>query len=638
MTFGGFLGIALQKSLTPQRNYTVTELNAPSMRNIAIIAHVDHGKTTLMDGMLAQGGAYRDNEARSERAMDSNPQEKERGITILAKCTSIEWGEGDNLTRINVVDTPGHADFGGEVERVLSMVDGCLLLVDALEGAMPQTKFVLSKALAQGLKPIVVLNKIDRPNARPEEVLDEVYELFMALGASEEQFDFPVVYASGRDGWASKTNDGPTENLNALFETIIEHVKPPEAEKKVNEPFSMLVTMIDSDPFLGRILTGRVESGRLKAGAPVKALGLDSSLLERGRISKVLAFRGLKRQPIDEAVAGDIVSIAGLTEATVANTICDAEITAAIPATPIDPPTLSVTVMVNSSPLAGRDGDKVQSRVIRDRLWKQAESDVAIKVAETADSDAFELQGRGELQIGVLIENMRREGFELSISRPRVVLQKDENGDVLEPTEEVIIDVDEEFTGPVVEKMSIRKAELQDMRPSGGGKTRLIFFAPSRGLIGYHSEFLTDTRGTGVMNRIFHGYAPWKGAIPGRRNGALISTDTGKSVVYALWYLEERGTLMIGGGEDVYEGMIIGENAKPEDMEVNPLKEKKLSNVRSSGKDEAMRLTPPKRLTLEAAISWIDDDELVEVTPKVIRIRKQELDPTKRKRKPKVDA
>lgn len=615
----------------------MTETNALSMRNIAIIAHVDHGKTTLMDGMLAQGGAYRENEARGERAMDSNPQEKERGITILAKCTSIEFGEPGHQTRINVVDTPGHADFGGEVERVLSMVDGCLLLVDSMEGAMPQTKFVLTKALAQGLKPIVVINKIDRPNARPAEVLDEVYELFMALGASEEQFDFPVVYASGRDGWASLTTDGPTENLNALFETIISHVKPPEAEKKATEPFSMLVTMIDSDPFLGRILTGRVESGSVKAGTSIKALALDGSLVERGRVSKVLAFRGLKRQPIDEAIAGDIVSIAGLTEATVANTICDPEVTQSIPATPIDPPTLSVTVMVNSSPLAGREGSKVQSRVIRDRLWKQAESDVAIKVAETADKDAYEVQGRGELQIGVLIENMRREGFELSISRPRVVLQKDDNGETLEPSEEVIIDVDDEFTGPVVEKMSIRKAELQDMRPSGGGKTRLTFYAPSRGLIGYHSEFLTDTRGTGVMNRIFHGYTPWKGAIAGRRNGALISTDTGKSVVYALWYLEPRGTLMIGGGEEVYEGMIIGENAKPEDMEVNPLKEKKLSNVRSSGKDEAMRLTPPKRLTLEAAISWIDDDELVEVTPKAIRLRKQELNASFRKRRTKVD-
>lgn len=607
------------------------------MRNIAIIAHVDHGKTTLMDAMLAQGGAYRENEARAERAMDSNPQEKERGITILAKCTSIEYSHDDMMHRINVVDTPGHADFGGEVERVLSMVDGCLLLVDAMEGAMPQTKFVLSKALAQGLKPIVVLNKIDRPNARPEAVLDEVYELFMALGATEEQFDFPVVYASGRDGWASHENNGPTKDLTALFDTIVKHVKAPEAAKNIDEPFSMLVTMIDSDPFLGRILTGRVQSGKLKASDPIKALSLEGELVERGRCSKVLAFRGLKRQPIDEAVAGDIVSIAGLTEATVAHTICDPIVETSIPSTPIDPPTLSVTVMVNSSPLAGREGDKVQSRIIRARLWKQAETDVAIKVGETADSDAFELQGRGELQIGVLIENMRREGFELSISRPRVVLQKDENGNTLEPTEEVIIDVDDEFTGPVVEKMSIRKAELHDMRPSGGGKTRLTFYAPSRGLIGYHSEFLTDTRGTGVMNRLFHGYTPWKGAIPGRRNGAMISTDTGKSVTYALWYLEERGTLMIGGGEDVYEGMIIGENAKPEDMEVNPLKEKKLSNVRSSGKDEAMRLTPPKRLTLEAAISWIDDDELVEVTPKAIRIRKQELDPTKRKRKQKVD-
>ena len=615
----------------------MTETNTLSMRNIAIIAHVDHGKTTLMDAMLAQGGAYRENEARAERAMDSNPQEKERGITILAKCTSIEWGEGEEHTRINVVDTPGHADFGGEVERVLSMVDSCLLLVDAKEGPMPQTKFVLTKALAQGLKPIVVLNKIDRPQARPEEVLDEVYELFMALGASEEQFDFPVIYASGRDGWASYENNGPTKDLTPLFETIIKNVPAPEASKNIDKPFSMLVTMIDSDPFLGRILTGRVQSGTAKAGTPIKALSLDGETVERGRISKVLAFRGLKRQPIEEAVAGDIVSIAGLTDATVSHTICDPEIETPIPSTPIDPPTLSVTVMVNSSPLAGRDGDKVQSRVIRDRLWKQAESDVAIRVSETHDRDAYELQGRGELQIGVIIENMRREGFELSISRPRVVTHKDEaTGDTMEPTEEIIIDVDDEFSGAVVEKMTMRKSELQDMRPSGGGKTRLIFIGPSRGLIGYHSEFLTDTRGTGVMNRIFHGWTAWKGAIAGRRNGAMISTDTGKSVAYALWYLEERGNLMIGPGEDVYEGMVIGENAKPDDMEVNPLKEKKLTNVRSSGKDDAIRLTPPRRLTLEAAIAWIEDDELVEVTPHSIRIRKQILNSSFRRRKPKM--
>jgi GTP-binding protein len=613
-------------------------ISAAALRNIAIIAHVDHGKTTLTDQLLAQGGAYRENEARAERAMDSNPQEKERGITILAKCTSIVWGEGADEVRINIVDTPGHADFGGEVERVLSMVDGCLLLVDATEGPMPQTKFVLSKALALGLKPIVVLNKVDRPTARPDEVLDEVFELFMALNASNEQLDFPSIYASGRDGWATMSLDEDRENLAPLFEAIIKHVPAPESARRRDEPFRMLVTMLDSDPFLGRILTGRVESGRLTAGATVKGLSLDGQTLERSRVSKVLAFRGLKRQPIEEAEAGDIVSIAGLSQTTVADTIVDMDVSEAIKATPIDPPTLSVNVMVNSSPLAGRDGDKVQSRVIRDRLWKQAETDVAIKVTESTDKDSYELQGRGELQIGVLIEGMRREGFELSISRPRVLTRKDEaTGEKLEPIEEVVIDVDDEFTGPVVEKMSIRKGELQDMRPSGGGKTRLTFLAPARGLIGYHSEFLTDTRGSGIMNRLFHSWAPWKGPIAGRRNGALIANDTGKSVVYALWYLEERGVLFIDGGEDVYQGMIIGENAKPDDLDVNPLKEKKLSNVRSSGKDEAMRLTPPRRMTLEQAISWIDEDELVEVTPKAIRIRKQEMNPSFRKKRIRAD-
>jgi GTP-binding protein len=605
-----------------------------ALRNIAIIAHVDHGKTTLVDQMLAQGGAFRENEARAERAMDSNPQERERGITILAKCTSIVWGEGADEVRINVVDTPGHADFGGEVERVLSMVDGCLLLVDAVEGPMPQTKFVLTKALAMGLRPIVVVNKVDRPNSRAHEVLDEVFELFLALGASNEQLDFPVLYASGRDGWATTVLEGAQENFAPLFDTIVEHVPPPSAADRRDEPFSMLVTMLDSDPFLGRILTGRVESGRLEAGTILKALSLDGTVVERARVSKVLAFRGLRRQPIEEAEAGDIVSIAGFSSATVADTLADPDVSAAIPATPIDPPTLSVTVSVNSSPLAGRDGDKVQSRVIRERLWKQAETDVAIRVAETAEKDAYELQGRGELQIGVLIEGLRREGFELSISRPRVLTRKDETtGETLEPVDEAVVDVDDEHTGVVVEKMSQRKAELVSMAPSGGGKTRLVFHAPARGLIGYHSEFLTDTRGTGVMNRLFHGWTAWKGAIASRHNGALISTETGAAVTYALFYLQERGTMFIDAGEQIYQGMIIGENAKTDDLDVNPLKEKKLSNVRSSGKDEALRLVTPRRMTLEAAIAWIDDDELVEVTPKAIRIRKQELNPSFRKRK-----
>ncbi len=609
-----------------------------ALRNVAIIAHVDHGKTTLVDQMLAQGGAFRENEARAERAMDSNPQERERGITILAKCTSIVWGEGAAEVRINVVDTPGHADFGGEVERVLSMVDGCLLLVDAVEGPMPQTKFVLTKALAMGLRPIVVVNKVDRPNARAHEVLDEVFELFLALGASNEQLDFPVLYASGRDGWATAVLEGARENFAPLFDTIVEHVPAPSAADRRDEPFSMLVTMLDSDPFLGRILTGRVESGRLEAGTILKAISLDGTVVERARVSKVLAFRGLRRQPIDEAEAGDIVSIAGFSSATVADTLADPDVAAAIPATPIDPPTLSVTVSVNSSPLAGRDGDKVQSRVIRERLWKQAETDVAIRVAETAEKDAYELQGRGELQIGVLIEGLRREGFELSISRPRVLTRKDETtGETLEPVDEAVVDVDDEHTGVVVEKMSQRKAELVSMAPSGGGKTRLIFHAPARGLIGYHSEFLTDTRGTGVMNRLFHGWTPWKGAIASRHNGALISTETGAAVTYALFYLQDRGTMFIDAGEQIYQGMVIGENAKTDDLDVNPLKEKKLSNVRSSGKDEALRLVTPRRMTLEAAIAWIDDDELVEVTPKAIRIRKLELNPSFRKRKVKAD-
>jgi GTP-binding protein len=606
------------------------------LRNVAIIAHVDHGKTTLVDQMLAQGGAYRENEARTERAMDSNPLERERGITILAKCTSIVWG-GD--ARLNIVDTPGHADFGGEVERILSMVDGCLLLVDAEEGPMPQTKFVLGKALRLGLKPIVVLNKADRPNARPDVVLDEVFELFMALGATNEQLDFPSLYASGKEGWAVRGLDDARESLQPLFDTILSHVPEPEPAKRVDEPFRMLVTLIDSDKFLGRVLTGRIEAGRVRAGETVKALSREGKEIERSRLSKLLAFRGLERVPVEEAQAGDIIAVAGLSETTVADTIAAMEVSEAIPATPIDPPTLSVTVSVNSSPLAGRDGDKVQSRVIRDRLLRQAEGDVAIRVRESADKDSFDVAGRGELQIGVLIETMRREGFELSVSRPQVLFRKDEEtGKTLEPVEEVVIDVDDEFSGVVIEKMSLRKAEMKDMRPSGGGKTRLLFHAPSRGLVGYHGEFLTDTRGSGVMNRVFHEWGEYRGDIPGRRNGALVSMDTGAAVLYALWYLEERGVLFVEPGEAVYQGMIIGENARTDDLDVNPLKEKKLSNVRSSGKDEAMRLTPPRRMTLEQAIAWLDEDELVEVTPKAIRIRKRELNPSFRKKRVKAEA
>ncbi len=602
------------------------------IRNIAIIAHVDHGKTTLVDQMLAQGGAFRENEAHAERAMDSNPQERERGITILAKCTSILWSGPAGETRINVVDTPGHADFGGEVERILSMVDGCLLLVDAAEGVMPQTKFVLSKALARGLRPIVVLNKIDRANAAPDQTLNDVFELFLALGASDAQADFPILYASGKEGWAVKDLAEARVGLAPLFETIVAHVPDPAPIARRGEPFSMLATILESDPFLGRLLTGRIESGVARAGDTIKALARDGTEIERGRLTKLLAFRGLKRVPVDSAEAGDIVAIAGLSDTTVADTIGALDLAAPLPSSPIDPPTLAITVSINDSPLAGRAGDKVQSRVIRERLMREAESNVAIRVREADNKDSFEVAGRGELQLGVLIESMRREGFEVSISRPKV-LTREENGQVFEPIEEVVVDVDDEFSGVVIEKMSVRRAELQDMRPSGGGKTRLVFHAPARGLVGYHGEFLTDTRGSGVMNRLFHAWAPWKGEIPGRRNGALISTEPGRAVTYALFYLEERGVLFVEPGEDLYSGMVIGENAKSDDLEVNPIKEKKLSNVRSSGKDEAMRLTPARRMTLEQAIAWIDDDELVEVTPAAVRVRKTWLDPHERKRR-----
>ncbi len=611
-------------------------MSSPLLRNIAIIAHVDHGKTTLVDQMLVQGGAFRENESHAERAMDSNPQERERGITILAKPTSILWtGAGHPETRINIVDTPGHADFGGEVERILSMVDGCVLLVDASEGVMPQTKFVLSKALARGLRPMVVLNKVDRPSAEPAQALNDIFELFLALGASDDQADFPILYASGKEGWAvanmEDVQNNPAKNLQPLFELIVRHVPEPEPLKRRDEPFALLATILDSDPFLGRVLTGRIEGGRVKVGDPVKALARDGREIERGRLTKLLAYRGLRRVPVDSAEAGDIVAIAGLVEPTVADTIGALDLQEPIPSTPIDPPTLARNVSINDSPLAGRAGDTVQSRVIRARLLQEAESNVAIRVRETENRDAFEVAGRGELQLGVLIETMRREGFEVSISRPKV-LTRTENGQVFEPIEEVVIDVDDEYTGVVIEKMSLRKAELQDMRPSGGGKTRLLFHAPSRGLVGYHGEFLTDTRGSGVMNRLFHEWAPWRGEIPGRLRGALISNDKGTSTAYALWNLEERGQMFIADGEDVYEGMIIGENARGEDLDVNPLKGKKLTNVRASGKDESIRLTPPRRLTLEQAMAWIDEDELVEVTPAAIRLRKAYLDPNERKR------
>ena len=598
------------------------------LRNIAIIAHVDHGKTTLVDELLKQSGAFRENQAVAERAMDSNDLERERGITILAKCTSVEW----KGTRINIVDTPGHADFGGEVERILSMVDGVVLLVDAAEGPMPQTKFVTAKALALGLRPIVVLNKVDKPDAEPDRALDECFDLFANLDADEDQLDFPHMYASGRSGWADATLDGPRKDLSALFKLIVNHVPAPRQLKHQNEDFSMLATTLSSDPFVGRILTGRVESGKLKVGATVQALTRHGQKIEQFRVTKIRAFRGLAQQDIEEAVAGDIVSIAGMAKATVADTICALAVDKPLDAQPIDPPTITVTFGINDSPLAGRDGKKVQSRVIRDRLMKEAESNVAIKIKDTPGGEAFEVSGRGELQMGVLIENMRREGFELSISRPQVIM-KEVDGTTMEPIEEATIDVDDEYSGAVIEKITgTRKGELVEMRPAGAGKTRIIAHVPSRGLIGYHGEFLTDTRGTGVLNRVFHGWAEHKGPIPGRRAGVLISMENGEAVAYALWNLEERGKMFVEPQEQVYTGMIIGEHSRDNDLEVNPLKGKKLTNVRASGTDEAVRLTPPVRMSLEEAIAYVQDDELVEVTPKIVRLRKRHLDPHERKR------
>ncbi|WP_095589581.1 translational GTPase TypA [Actibacterium ureilyticum] len=597
------------------------------LRNIAIIAHVDHGKTTLVDELLKQSGAFRDNQAVAERAMDSNDLERERGITILAKATSVEW----KGTRINIVDTPGHADFGGEVERILSMVDGVVLLVDAAEGPMPQTKFVTSKALALGLRPIVVLNKVDKPDAEPDRALDEVFDLFTTLDANDDQLDFPHLYASGRAGWADADLDGPRKDLHALFDLVVNHVPAPRQIARQSDDFRMLATTLGSDPFVGRLLTGRVESGTLKVGATVQALSRIGQKIEQFRVTKIRAFRGLAQQDIEEAQAGDIVSLAGMSKATVADTICALAVDQALDAQPIDPPTITVTFGINDSPLAGRDGKKVQSRVIRDRLMKEAESNVAIKITDTPGGEAFEVAGRGELQMGVLIENMRREGFELSISRPQVLF-REENGTTMEPVEEVTIDVDDEYSGAVIEKLTgTRKGEMVDMRQQGG-KTRIVAHVPSRGLIGYHGEFLTDTRGTGVLNRVFHEWAPHKGPIPGRRAGVLISMEDGEAVAYALWNLEERGRMFIGPQEKVYQGMIIGEHSRDNDLEVNPLKGKKLTNVRASGSDEAVRLTPHINFSLEEAIAYIDDDELVEVTPNVIRLRKRFLDPHERKR------
>jgi len=601
-----------------------------SLRNIAIIAHVDHGKTTLVDKMLQQSGSFRENQRVAERVMDSGDIEKERGITILAKATSVVWKD----TRINIVDTPGHADFGGEVERILSMVDGVIVLVDAAEGPMPQTKFVVGKALKIGLKPIVAINKIDRPDGRANEVINEVFDLFAALDATDEQLDFPILYGSGRDGWMAEAPEGPKEDgLAPLFDLVLKHV--PEAKVEPG-PFRMLGTLLESNPFLGRIITGRIAAGTVKPNQTIKVIDRDGNLVENGRVSKILAFRGIERQPIELGEAGDIVSIAGLVKGSVADTFCDPSVTEAIQAQPIDPPTVTMSFLVNDSPLAGTEGDKVTSRMIRDRLFKEAEGNVTLRIEEADDKDSFFVSGRGELQLSILIETMRREGFELAVSRPRVVFRQDDNGNTLEPIEEVVIDVDEEYSGTVVQKMSERKADMIEMKPSGGNRLRLVFHAPTRGLIGYQSELLTDTRGTAIMNRLFHGYEPYKGELAGRNNGVLISNDQGESVAYALWNLEDRGPMIIDAGVKVYQGMLVGIHTRDNDLEVNVLKGKKLTNIRTTSKDEAVKLTPPVRMTLERSLAWIQDDELVEVTPKSIRLRKRYLDPNERKRLSKV--
>ena len=596
------------------------------LRNIAIIAHVDHGKTTLIDSLMKQTGMFRENQNVDERLMDSGDLEKERGITILAKPTSIVWKD----VRINIIDTPGHADFGGEVERVLGMADGVIILADAAEGPMPQTKFVLGKALAQNLRPIVVINKVDRHDARSEEVVNEVFDLFVALDASEEQLDFPILYAAGREGWCVENLEDPRENLHPLLDLILNHVEEPQVD--LLKPFAMLATLLDADPYLGRCLIGRVINGSAKVNDQVKSINLSGSQIETGRLTKLFTFRGADRVPVDQVTAGDIICIAGLAVTSVADTICNPEVTEPLISTPIDPPTMSVTITVNDSPFAGTDGNRVTSTLIRERLLAEAETNVAITFEENDQKDAFEIGGRGELQIGVLIEQMRREGFELSVSRPRVLYKVSENGARTEPIEEVIIDVDDEYTSTVVDGMNQRKAEMQDMRSSGAGKTRLTFLAPSRGLIGYQNKFLTDTKGTGVINRLFNKYDNYKGSIVGRKYGALISTDTGSAAAYAIFNLQDRGTMFIGHQSKVYGGMVVGEHSRDNDLEINVLKGKQLTNVRASGTDEAVKLTPPRRMSLEEMMAYINEDELLEVTPSNLRLRKRYLSAIDRKK------
>ena len=596
------------------------------LRNIAIIAHVDHGKTTLIDSIMKQSGTFRDNQYVDERVMDSGDLEKERGITILAKPTSVQWRD----VRINIIDTPSHADFGGEVERVLDMADGVILLTDAAEGPMPQTKFVLGKALKQGLRPMVIINKIDRSDSRAEEVVDEVFDLFVALDANENQLDFPVLYASGRDGWCVEDLGDERVNLHPLLNGILAHVESPHVDAQ--KPFAMLATLLDSDPYLGRCLIGRVIQGKTNVNASVRAINLKGETVESGRLTKLLRFEGTHRVPVNQVSAGDIICVAGLTKASVSDTIGTPNITQPLSSTPIDPPTMSVTITVNDSPLAGHEGKKVTSTLIRERLLAEAEINVAITFAESASRDAFEIGGRGELQLGILIEQMRREGFEMTVSRPRVLFQTDEVGNRIEPMEEVTIDVDDAFSSAVIDSMNRRKGEMLDMRAAGAGKTRIVFCAPSRGLIGYQSRFLTQTRGTGVLNRIFHCYAPYKGDIEGRRNGVLISTNSGVAVAYALFNLQDRGLMFVNPQTPVYQGMIVGEHNRNNDLEINVLKGKQLTNVRASGSDEAVKLVPAKKMSLEQMMAYINEDELVEVTPKSLRLRKMFLDPHERKR------
>ena len=597
-----------------------------NIRNIAIIAHVDHGKTTLIDNIMKQSGAFRENQKIDERLMDSGDLEKERGITILAKPTSVNW---KNI-RINIIDTPGHADFGGEVERVLGMADGVILLTDAAEGPMPQTKFVLGKALKQGLKPIVIINKIDRSDGRPEEVVDEVFDLFVALDASDEQLDFPILYASGRDGWCTKELTDPRDNLHPLLDLVLEYVSPPIVD--LDKPFAMLATLLDSDPFLGRCLVGRVEQGFAEINTSVQAINLEGKVIEKGRLTKLFHFESTEKIPVNRVEAGDIICIAGLKETSVADTICDLNIIKPIKSTPIDPPTMSITITVNSSPFAGLEGSKVTSTNIRERLMAEAETNVAITYLENDNKDSFEIGGRGELQLGVLIETMRREGFELSVSRPRVLFKSDKDGNKLEPIEEVTVDVDEEFSSTVIDSMNKRKGEMIDMRTAGASKSRLIFRVPSRGLIGYQNSFLTQTKGTGVINRIFHSYDLHKGQFAGRRTGVLIATESGVAVAFALWKLQDRGPMFIDPQTKVYQGMIVGEHTRENDLDINVGKGKQLTNVRASGTDEAVTLMPPKRMSLEQMMAYLKEDELLEVTPKNLRLRKRFLSPTERKR------